>query len=240
MRDNDERSWKIRFAIIMFVLAVVIFLARYLIFGDGEEIIAYLWKHIGFIPIDILIVAFLLEGIMGKKEHEAILEKIDMLMGTFFSELGNDLIRELSKVNANKINTENLKDIKNWNDKDYDNKMKELKANGIDFKADIPKEEREEFLSNIHSILVDKREFFRLLTVSTRPKTVFQLARVKLSCANISLPTSILKEVEKNRLKSGIYMIMELQRIRQNGMESPKRTATVSCRIMIFTRPRIT
>ena len=159
MRDNNERSWKIRFAIIMFVLAVVIFLARYLIFGDGEEIIAYLWKHIGFIPIDILIVAFLLEGIMGKKEHEAILEKIDMLMGTFFSELGNDLIAELSKVNKNKVNTENLKDIRNWDEKDFDNKMKELKENGLDFKADIPPEQREEFLTNIHSILVEKREF---------------------------------------------------------------------------------
>ena len=159
MRENNERSWKIRFAIIMFVLAVVIFLARYLIFGDGEEIIAYLWKHIGFIPIDILIVAFLLEGIMGKKEHEAILEKIDMLMGTFFSEIGNDLLAELSKVNKNKINTENLKDIRNWEEKDFDNKMKELKENGLDFKADIPPEEREEFLTNVHSLLMEKREF---------------------------------------------------------------------------------
>ena len=52
MRDNNDRSWKIRFAIIMFALAIIIFLARYLIFGDGEEIIAYLWKHIGFIPIE--------------------------------------------------------------------------------------------------------------------------------------------------------------------------------------------
>ena len=159
MRENNERSWKIRFAIIMFVLAVVIFLARYLIFGDGEEIIAYLWKHIGFIPIDILIVAFLLEGIMGKKEHEAILEKIDMLMGTFFSEIGNDLLAELSKVNKNKINTENLKDIRNWEEKDFDNKMKELKENGLDFKADIPPEEMEAFLTNVHSLLMEKREF---------------------------------------------------------------------------------
>ena len=158
MRENNDRSWKIRFAIIMFALAIIIFLARYLIFGDGEEIIAYLWKHIGFIPIDILIVGFLLEGIMGKKEHEAVLEKIDMLMGTFFSEIGNDLIAELSKVNANKINTENLKDIRNWDEKDYDNKMKELKSVGVDFKADIPKEEREEFLNRIYSILVERRE----------------------------------------------------------------------------------
>ncbi|WP_295618290.1 hypothetical protein [uncultured Methanobrevibacter sp.] len=159
MRENNDRSWKIRFAIIMFALAIIIFLARYLIFGDGKEIIAYLWKHIGFIPIDILIVGFLLEGIMGKKEHEAVLEKIDMLMGTFFSEIGNDLIAELSKVNANKINTENLKDIRNWDEKDYDNKMKELKSVGVDFKADIPKEEREEFLNRIYSILVERREF---------------------------------------------------------------------------------
>lgn len=159
MRDNKESNWKIRFAIIMFILAIIIFLARYIIFGDGEEIIAYIWKHIGFIPIDILIVAFLLEGIMGKKEHEAILEKIDMLMGTFFSELGNDLIAEFSKVNVNKINTENLKDIRLWDEKDYDKKLKELKNTNSDFKVDIPKEEREEFLNKIHSILLEKREF---------------------------------------------------------------------------------
>ena len=47
----------------------------------------------------------------------------------------------------------------NWDEKDFDNKMKELKENGLDFKADISPEEREEFLTNIHSILVEKREF---------------------------------------------------------------------------------
>ena len=159
MKENKEMNWKIKFAIIMFALAVLIFLARYLIFGDGEEIIAYLWKHIGFIPIDILIVALVLEEIMGRKEHEAILEKIDMLMGTFFSEIGNDLIAELSKANINKANTDDLKAIKSWNDKDYDNKLKELKNNPVDFKANIAPEEREDFLNRIQSILVENREF---------------------------------------------------------------------------------
>ena len=121
MREKSQVNWKIKFAIVMFILAVIIFLARFLIFGDGEEIIAYLWKHIGFIPIDILIVALVLEEIMGRKEHEAILEKIDMLMGTFFSEIGNDLINELSKVNQNKAKTEDLKAIRSWDEKDYDN-----------------------------------------------------------------------------------------------------------------------
>lgn len=159
MKENKEMNWKIKFAIIMFVLAVLIFLARYLICGDGEEIIAYLWKHIGFIPIDILIVALVLEEIMGRKEHEAILEKIDMLMGTFFSEIGNDLIAELSKANVNKANTDDLKAIRSWNDKDYDKKLKELKNNPVDFKSNVPLEEREEFLNRIQSILVENRDF---------------------------------------------------------------------------------
>ena len=167
MREKSQVNWKIKFAIIMFILAVVIFLARFLIFGDGEEIVAYLWKHIGFIPIDILIVALVLEEIMGRKEHEAILEKIDMLMGTFFSEIGNDLINELSKVNQNKAKTEDLKAIRSWDEKDYDNKLKELKNNPVDFRADVPTEEREEFLNNIHNILVNKREF--LLNLINNP-----------------------------------------------------------------------
>ncbi|WP_297981548.1 hypothetical protein [uncultured Methanobrevibacter sp.] len=159
MRESDPSKWKIKFAILMFILAVVIFLARFLIFGDGEEIIAYLWKHIGFIPIDILIVALVLEEIMGRKEHEAILEKIDMLMGTFFSEIGNDLINEFSNVNANKIYTEDLKNISSWDDKDYANKLKELKSNPVDFKAEVATEDREEFLSKVYEILVNNREF---------------------------------------------------------------------------------
>ena len=61
------------------------------------------------------------------------LEKLDMLMSTFFSEVGNDLISQLSSVNKYKANTENLKSIKEWNQKDYENKLAELKDTSIDF-----------------------------------------------------------------------------------------------------------
>lgn len=37
------------------------------------------------------------------------LEKLDMLMSTFFSEVGNELINQLSHANKYKASTENLK-----------------------------------------------------------------------------------------------------------------------------------
>ena len=143
----------------MIILIIIIYGSNYLVLGDGEHIISYVWTHLGFIPVDILVVAFILDEIIERKEKEAMLEKLDMLMSTFFSEVGNELIGQLSSANKYKASTENLKSIKNWDDKDYENKLNELKNTSIDFQADIALENREEFLSNLKELLVDKREF---------------------------------------------------------------------------------
>ena len=79
-------------------------------------------------------------------------------MSTFFSEVGNELISQLSAANKYKASTENLKSIKNWDDKDYENKLNELKNSNVDFSAiDIAPENREEFLENLRELLINKR-----------------------------------------------------------------------------------
>lgn len=156
---SERISWKVKFSILMVVLIIIIYGSNYLVLGDAEHIISYIWTHLGFIPVDILLVAFLLDEIIEKKEKESMLEKLDMLMSTFFSEVGNELITQLSSVNKYKTNTENLKSIKNWDEKDYDNKLDELKDVSIDFSADLTPEQREEFLENLRTLLASKREF---------------------------------------------------------------------------------
>ena len=156
---SKRLSWKVKFSILMIILIIIIYGSNYLVLGDAEHIISYIWTHLGFIPVDILLVAFILDEIIEKKEKEAMLEKLDMLMSTFFSEVGNDLISQLSSANKYKASTENLKSIKDWNKDDFDNKLAELKGASIDFQADIPQEMREEFLENIRTLLAGKREF---------------------------------------------------------------------------------
>lgn len=156
---DEHKKWKIKFSLLMVVLIIIIYGSNYLVLGDPEHIISYIWTHLGFIPVDILVVAFLLDEIIEKKEKEAMLEKLDMLMSTFFSEVGNDLISQLSSANKYKASTENLKEIKNWDESDFDNKLKELKNSSLDFSADIAAEDREEFLNTLNDTLSDKREF---------------------------------------------------------------------------------
>lgn len=164
---SERLSWKAKFSILMVVLIIIIYGSNYLVLGDAEHIISYIWTHLGFIPVDILIVAFLLDEIIERKEKEAMLEKLDMLMSTFFSEVGNELISQLSTANKYKTSTENLKSIKNWTEEDYDNKLAEIKNTSIDFQADIPPEEREEFLENLRTFLESKREF--IINLMTNP-----------------------------------------------------------------------
>ena len=164
---SERMSWKLKFSIVMIILVIIIYGSNYLVLGDAEHIISYICTHLGFIPLDILLVAFLLDEIIERKEKEAMLEKLDMLMSTFFSEVGNELISQLSTANKYKADTENLKSIKNWDESDFDNKLAELKNSSIDFQADIPAEEREEFLENLREFLSGKREF--IINLMTNP-----------------------------------------------------------------------
>lgn len=156
---DDHKRWKIKFSIIMVIAIIIIYGSNILVLKDPEHVISYIWTHLGFIPVDILIVAFVLDEIISKKEKEAMMEKLDMIMSTFFSEVGNDLISQLSSVNKHKADTNYLESIKGWNDKDYENKLKEIKNINIPFKADVAPEDREEYLTNIRELLINKREF---------------------------------------------------------------------------------
>lgn len=156
---ESHNRWKIKFSIIMVIAIIIIYGSNILILKDPEHIISYIWTHLGFIPVDILIVAFVLDEIISKKEKEAMMEKLDMIMSTFFSEIGNELIGQFSAINQYKADTSDLESIKNWTDKDYENKLKEIKNINIPFKADVAPQDREEYLTNIRNLLIEKREF---------------------------------------------------------------------------------
>ena len=67
---SKRLSWKAKFSILMVILIIIIYGSNYLVLGDAEHIISYIWTHLGFIPVDILIVAFLLDEIIERKEKE--------------------------------------------------------------------------------------------------------------------------------------------------------------------------
>ena len=83
-----------------------------------------------------------------------------MLISTFFTEIGNELIEEFSSANEFKASTSYLKAIPNWwTVQIYDKQLKKSKDANVDFNVDIEGGKRAEFLINLRTLLKSKREF---------------------------------------------------------------------------------
>lgn len=125
-------NWKIKLGILLLIASFLFYIFAYFTFHDLEHILFYIVIDLAFIPIDILIVALVIENIISKKEKEVILEKLDMILGVFFSEIGTKFLAKFSLLHQNeeKIQQE-LSNIGNWNDKDYKNFLKSFKEKNV-------------------------------------------------------------------------------------------------------------
>jgi len=87
----------------VYILATAIFLAasalfyyvHYLIFGDPHHIFIYLLGDFAFLPLEVFLVVIVIERILTRREKQAIMYKLNMVIGAFFSEVGNRLLADL-------------------------------------------------------------------------------------------------------------------------------------------------
>lgn len=111
-------------------------------------------------PLDVLLVVIIVEGLINKKEKEKILEKMDMIMGVFFSEIGTEILSKSSKLNINIDKIRHiLENIEVWSDKDFKDFLKKFRKSDYEFDLQAKDEERKEFFIELQQFLLEKRGF---------------------------------------------------------------------------------
>jgi hypothetical protein len=73
----------------------ILYLIDFLIFRDGQALLAQLLDGLSFIPISVFIIVVVIEGALARQEKLLLRHKLNMVIGVFFSEVGNDLIHKL-------------------------------------------------------------------------------------------------------------------------------------------------
>lgn len=66
------------------------------LFHDVRDALFYLLQDLAFLPVQVLLVAMVVEGVLAQREKNRLLQKMNMVIGTFFSEVGTKLLGELS------------------------------------------------------------------------------------------------------------------------------------------------
>ena len=81
-----------RLALFLVAASVIIYATKILLLHNPENTIDYLFNSFGFLPISVLLVTFVLNRLLTIRSNQEKMQKINMVIGTFFSEVGNHLL----------------------------------------------------------------------------------------------------------------------------------------------------
>ena len=152
MRQNS--SWLIFLGVALLAASVAVYFIHYLIFEDVHHIFIYMVGDIAFVFIEVLLVTLIIHRVLSEREKRQRIEKLNMVIGAFFSEVGTTLLTYFSDFDP-ELETirEDLIIKDNWTDTEFTYVNERLR------KYDYQVEAKGIDLDHLASFLVDKRGF---------------------------------------------------------------------------------
>ncbi len=155
-------SFIIYLALAFLALSGVVYYVHYLIFRDVHHIFIYMVGDLAFLPLEVLLVVLIIERVLARREQQAKLQKLNMVMGAFFTEVGYHLLSTLFPYFENRAEIAEQLDItKDWTKKDF--RRAAAYAYDLDVEIDCSKVNLEE----LKTFLASKRTF--ILTMLENP-----------------------------------------------------------------------
>ncbi|MFB0564556.1 MAG: hypothetical protein ACETWK_02620 [Candidatus Aminicenantaceae bacterium] len=152
-------SWTLTVSLLLISASVAVYIIHYLIFRDAHHIFIYMIGDIGFLFLDVLLVILLIERLLARREKRAIIKKLNMVIGTFFSEVGTELLKHFSAFVVNSSQLEKKLEFRlDWDRRDFRQAIKAAQDFSYEIKIDAAD------LNKLSDFLTDKRPFLlRLL-----------------------------------------------------------------------------
>jgi len=101
-----DTRWKLGLAAGLVTLSIVLYVAHYLIFHDEHHLFIFFIGDLAFVPVEVLIVNLIIDQMIESREKEQRIEKLNMIIGTFFSTLGTSLLSRLSRADPGIVSIE--------------------------------------------------------------------------------------------------------------------------------------
>ncbi len=147
-------SWRFWLTLILLALSAVTYLIHYLIFHDLHHIFIYMIGDIAFLFIDVLLVILIIERLLSQREKRALLKKLNMVIGTFFSEVGLELMDKFHTFVSNASDLQRRLEIRpSWTKKEFQEAMAAARQFSYHILIDKPA------LTDLQTFLLEKRSF---------------------------------------------------------------------------------
>ena len=118
-------NWQFLLVLILIFLSIILYSIHFAIYSNAQYIFNSVLARIAFVPIQVFLVALVLNRLLTYNEKRTRLEKINMIIGVFFTEVGTDLLSHFSSHDPQK---EKMSAELNFNGEWDDAKFNQLKT----------------------------------------------------------------------------------------------------------------
>lgn len=77
-------------------VSLILYSIDYVLLGSAKDLTIWFLGNLAFLPVYVIIVTLMIERVLKERERLAVMRKLNMVIGVFFSEVGNRLLKELS------------------------------------------------------------------------------------------------------------------------------------------------
>jgi len=85
--------WRVAMSLALIGASIVIYALDYLIFGNPAGLLHGLFDNVAFLFIYILVVIIIVEEVLSRREKQTLMKKMNMVIGTFFNEVGLKILK---------------------------------------------------------------------------------------------------------------------------------------------------
>ena len=195
--------------------SVLLYSVEYLILGDSGSIFMAFLSNLAFLPINVLLVSMIIHQLLNDMEKKNRIEKLNMVIGTFFSQTGTRLMVFFSEADPRIEEIRKYLVIKkDWSENDFADVSRRLKKYDYSVKADSLD------LPNLRDFLEQRNDsFLRLLenpvmleheTFTELLRAVFHLKEELLNREELKgLPVSDLEHLEGDVKRAYSLLVYE-------------------------------
>jgi hypothetical protein len=150
--------WQIVLGLTLIVLSAILYYIHFLIYRDARHIFIYLLGDIAFIPVQVLLVTLIIEGLLNFREKKNKMAKLNMVIGTFFSDTGTKLAEYFFRFDPDAETIRNdLIIADDWTNEKFTSAVNALRKHQYNLKT-----EKIDF-EGLRTRLLDKRKFMMRL-----------------------------------------------------------------------------
>ncbi|HJJ42116.1 MAG TPA: hypothetical protein O0W90_02220 [Methanocorpusculum sp.] len=186
--------WEAKLSIVLVLLTLLIYILKILIIGDAgtSNTLTYIFNALGFLPLNVLFVTLIISGLLSRMEKQRRADKMRMVLGIFFSEIGSDLMNIFVKSDSSSSKIKDALNVK----KDWDKSDFKKAADEISLMCPTAKPCADDF-EQIKTKLAEKKDF--ILRIIENPVFLENeaISRIMQNILHISDELTLRKDLSK-------------------------------------------